>query len=339
VQSKTTRRIQLTGGSTYIISLPKNWVRQLSLKPGDEVDVIQDSNLRLLLVPKGTSQDGKQNRAVITCENLRPNFAVREFIAYYMAGYTIVSLICAKMKAEDRTAIKDTVRKRLLGAEVVEEDSTNLTVQFLVNEKDLPISRAINRAAVISQNMLKDTLDALRTGDIEVAREVQERDDEVDRFYFYVARQLTLSITSFEILEEEGYNATQIVDIYSAAKSVERIADHAHRISSLIPEIGGAVPESVVKVGERVLELYKEASSSFINGKSETANRIIEEDREIAELHRIVMSSLLKELGELRAPILFVLDSFRRISRYSVDLAETTINLLAKNKDSPIQGS
>jgi len=51
------------------------------------------------------------------------------------------------------------------------------------------------------------------------------------------------------------------------------------------------------------------------------------------------MSSLLKELGELRAPILFVLDSFRRISRYSVDLAETTINLLAKNKDSPIQGS
>lgn len=339
MQAKTTRRIQLTGGSTYIISLPKNWVRQLSLKPGDEIDVIQDSNLRLLLVPKGVQQEGRQNRAIITCENLKPNFAVREFIAYYMAGYTIVSLVCPKMRAEDRTTIKDTVRKRLLGAEVVEEDSTNLTVQFLVNEKDLPISKAINRAAAISQNMLKDTLEALRTGDVEIAKEVQERDDEVDRFYFYVARQLTLSITSFEILEEEGYNATQIVDIYSAAKSVERIADHAHRISSLIPEIGGGVPDQVIRVGERVLELYKEATSSFINGRRDTANKIIELDREIADLHRGVMSSLLREVGEVRPPILFTLDSFRRISRYSVDLAETTINLMAKNRQSLDQGS
>ncbi|WP_252896577.1 AbrB/MazE/SpoVT family DNA-binding domain-containing protein [Metallosphaera hakonensis] len=163
MQSKSSRRIQLTGGSTYIISLPKSWVRQLSLNPGDEVEIVQDNNFRLLLVPKGLPQDVKQNRATITCENLRPTFAVREFIAYYMAGFMVVSLLCPKMKAEDRALVKDTVRKRLLGAEVIEEDMSTLTVQFLVNEKDLPVSRAINRAAVITQNMFKDTLDASGT--------------------------------------------------------------------------------------------------------------------------------------------------------------------------------
>ncbi|QKQ99607.1 AbrB/MazE/SpoVT family DNA-binding domain-containing protein [Metallosphaera tengchongensis] len=332
MQTRITRKIQLTGGSTYIISLPKVWVKELSLKPGDEVELIQDNNFRLLIVPRGIQQEPKQNRAIVSCENLRPTFAVREFIAYYMAGYNTVSLVCPKMKAEERGLVKDTVRKRLLGAEVIEEDAANLTVQFLVNEKDLPISRAINRAAIITQNMLKDTIDALRDGDVEIAREVQERDDEVDRFYFYVARQLTLSITSFEVLEEEGYNATQIVDIYSAIKSIERIADHASRISSLIPEIGNGTPQELLNFGDTVLEVYRESVKAFINGKREVANKIIDNDYELAERHRQTMSIIFKLNSDLKPSLLLVTDSFRRISRYSLDLAETTINLLAKTK-------
>ena len=332
MQSRSSRRIQLTGGSTYIISLPKSWVRQLSLNPGDEVEVIQDNNFRLLLVPKGIPQDTKQNRATITCENLRPTFAVREFIAYYMAGFTIVSLICPKMKAEDRAMVKDSVRKRLLGAEVIEEDNSNLTVQFLVNEKDLPISRAINRAAVITQNMLKDTLDALRNNDAEMAKEVQERDDEVDRFYFYVARQLTLSISSFEILEEEGYNATQIVDIYSAVKSIERIADHASRISSLTLEVGPQTPQPILEFGNKVLEVYKESTRAFLNGKREIANKIIDQDYELATEHKRVTETIFRSSETMKPSLLLLTDSVRRVSRYSLDLAETTINLLAKTK-------
>ncbi|MEM3213909.1 MAG: phosphate uptake regulator PhoU, partial [Metallosphaera sp.] len=285
------------------------------------------------LLPKGAPQDSKQNRATINCENLRPTFAIREFIAYYMAGYTIVSLLCPKMKAEDRALVKDTVRKRLLGAEVIEEDASNLTVQFLVNEKDLPISRAINRAAIITQNMLKDTIDALKSGDVEIAREVMERDDEVDRFYFYVARQLTLSITSFEILNEEGYNATQIVDIYSAVKSIERIADHASRVSSLIPEVGQQAPPMLLSFGEKVLEVYREATKGFLNGKREIVNKLIDQDGELAAFHKGVMETIFSMSEPTKPSLLLITDSFRRVSRYSLDLAETTINLLAKTKN------
>ncbi|HDO41837.1 MAG TPA: phosphate uptake regulator PhoU, partial [Candidatus Bathyarchaeota archaeon] len=34
------RRIQLTGGSTYVVSLPKNWAKAAGIKPGDYVQLI-----------------------------------------------------------------------------------------------------------------------------------------------------------------------------------------------------------------------------------------------------------------------------------------------------------
>ncbi|WP_252896576.1 PhoU domain-containing protein [Metallosphaera hakonensis] len=155
----------------------------------------------------------------------------------------------------------------------------------------------------------------------------------MDRFYFYVARQLTLSITSFEILEEEGYNATQIVDIYSAIKSIERIADHASRISSLIPEVGQQAPNSVIDFGDKVLEVYRESARAFLNGKREIANKIIDQDYELAALHKKVMESIITSRDIMKPSLLLIMDSFRRISRYSLDLAETTINILAKTKN------
>ncbi|AWR97568.1 AbrB/MazE/SpoVT family DNA-binding domain-containing protein [Acidianus sulfidivorans JP7] len=325
-----TRKIQLTGGSTYIISLPKNWVKQLSLKPGDEVEILQDNNLKLIIIPRGKELENRQNKGIITCENAIPSFALREFIAYYMAGYTTVSFICNKMKAEDRAIIKDSIRKRLLGAEVVEEDANNITVQFLVNEKDLPISKAISRAASISQNMVKDSIEALKTKDYEIAQEIIERDDEVDRFYFYVARQLTLSVSSFEILEEEGYNITQLVDIHAVIKSIERISDHASRIASLIKDLKDADTNVLSELGLVSLESFKESFEAFVKQNRELANKIIQKDQEIGELHKNISKEILAKPSEYNTSLLLIADSFRRIGRYSVDIAENTINIMAK---------
>ncbi|EZQ04834.1 MULTISPECIES: phosphate uptake regulator PhoU [Acidianus] len=325
-----TRRIQLTGGSTYIISLPKNWVKELSLKPGDEVEIIKDTNLRLIISPRENKEESKQSKAIIHCQSGNPEFAIREFISHYMAGYVTVTLTCPKMRAEDRATIKDVIRRRLLGAEVIEEDANNISVQFLVNEKDLPISKAISRAAAISKNMIKDVLEAIKTKDPEIASEVPERDDEVDRFFFYVSRQLTLSVSSFEILEEEGYNIAQIVDVHSAIKSIERISDHASRIAYLVKDVVNGDTSKILELGYKVLELYSEAVNSFIEGKKEIANKIIAEDVDVAKSHRSISSDIISKESENKIQSLLLVDSFRRISRYSVDIAETTINMIAK---------
>lgn len=131
------RKIQLTGGSTYIISLPKTWVKEHFLRPGDEVEIIQDKQARLILVPKKSEDsERKEKRIALNCDKPDISFVIREIIAYYMAGYTLLTVSCSKFSSDDRERIKETIRNRLLGAEIIDEDSNSLTIQFLVSEKN-----------------------------------------------------------------------------------------------------------------------------------------------------------------------------------------------------------
>jgi len=46
------RRIQLTGRGSYIISLPKRWVRELGLEKGEQVAFKVREDSSLLLIPR-----------------------------------------------------------------------------------------------------------------------------------------------------------------------------------------------------------------------------------------------------------------------------------------------
>ena len=46
------RKIQITGGNSYVVSLPKSWVNDAGLKAKDAVLVLPQADMSLLVVPK-----------------------------------------------------------------------------------------------------------------------------------------------------------------------------------------------------------------------------------------------------------------------------------------------
>ena len=46
------RRIQMTGGSSYIVTLPKEWIKSLNIKKNDQIGLITQSDGTLLVTPK-----------------------------------------------------------------------------------------------------------------------------------------------------------------------------------------------------------------------------------------------------------------------------------------------
>ena len=46
------RKIQFTGRSTYILSLPKKWLTEMHLKAGDPVVIIREANNSLSILPE-----------------------------------------------------------------------------------------------------------------------------------------------------------------------------------------------------------------------------------------------------------------------------------------------
>ncbi|MCG2896479.1 MAG: AbrB/MazE/SpoVT family DNA-binding domain-containing protein [Acidilobus sp.] len=50
-EAGTVRKVQRLGGSSLIITLPKQWAKKLGIKVGDEIQVVEDGD-RLLIVPR-----------------------------------------------------------------------------------------------------------------------------------------------------------------------------------------------------------------------------------------------------------------------------------------------
>lgn len=83
----------------------------------------------------------------------------------------------------------------------------------------------IPRMAVLSQKMVKDSLDAFVSRDSKQARSVCERDDQVDSLKDQILREL------LTYMMEDSSAISRAVDLILIARHLERIADHATNIA------------------------------------------------------------------------------------------------------------
>lgn len=86
----------------------------------------------------------------------------------------------------------------------------------------------IERMAEIVQSMVRDAIDAFVEGDATLAYGVIERDEEVDKIYGRVFRDLLQRMTSDTSMVERG------IHVQSVAKWLERMADHSTNLAEQV---------------------------------------------------------------------------------------------------------
>jgi phosphate uptake regulator len=59
------RKIQFTGRSTYILSLPKRWMNDMHLKPGDPVTIVREANNSLSILSNAVRRSSSSDKEVI----------------------------------------------------------------------------------------------------------------------------------------------------------------------------------------------------------------------------------------------------------------------------------
>ncbi|PKM81656.1 MAG: phosphate transport system regulatory protein PhoU [Firmicutes bacterium HGW-Firmicutes-14] len=86
----------------------------------------------------------------------------------------------------------------------------------------------IPRMAALAQQMVKDGLDAYVKGDVELARTLNAKDDEVDHIYSQIFREL------LTYMMEDPRTITQATYLLFVGRYIERIADHATNIAERV---------------------------------------------------------------------------------------------------------
>lgn len=329
------RRVQRTGSSSYIITLPKDWIDSTRLKSGDFV-IIEKLGNKLVITP--SAAEPTQLKATL---KIYPGVdkvqILRVLLAAYISGYSVISLIFDKNipnLASMISEIKNLARLKLAGIEVIEESATTITFKVLLNLQELPLMNAIRRLYLIVSSMLNDTLNLIKDRNLSIAQMVIQRDDEADRFHHLIVRELSVALLDIRVQHELGIsNIAEILSYRIIARNLERIADHAVNIAKRVAAIGGLDhPEYAYDYLQEDVEIFEKAMQSLYSLSRRDAEDVIAKVRDIVtEIEEVIYGKVLTAPIELRekVTIAMILDSVKRIARYSNGIAESVLNIKA----------
>ena len=328
------RRVQLTGGSTLVVSLPREWARSVGIKPKDEVYLAPQADLSLLLLP-GSPKKKTFDSVIEISQKVDEDEILRTFIAHYIAGFDVVTLRFQSHMPDLRSKLKNHIRHKLIGVEIVEETSEKILAQCLHGHVDLPLKKALSRMGILSSGMQLDAVHSLFAGDIDLAKEIVERDDEVDRFSHFIARQLNLAVHNRAMIQELGLqNAQDCLNYRLIVKSIERIADHAAQVagSTILLEkrkIPDMLTEHVQKLSKQSNEVYEGALRSVHAKSNKVANETIQKLRQVLREEESATEQLVSSRLDNKSVVSLrlALESLRRIAEYSVDMCEIVVNM------------
>src|SRR3989475_7467510 len=338
------RRLQMTGGASYTVSLPKDWVKEQGLKAGDVVAVLPRSDSSLTLVPHEKIPAGQSKGAEITLTPSKDQDReqiLRIVVAQYLAGYDLIKIRFPTASRPDlRTYLREAARRMFVGSEIIEESKDELIVQCLSSYGDLPTPKIISRMSLIAKLMLRDAVESLRSKDRALAEEVIKRDEEIDRFYLFIVRQLTMAVLNRSLIQEIGLSDPRDCLVYRVvSKSLERIADHATRIAEMANRIDEPLParfgEELAKVSDLTINVLEDALKSLTKVDGALANTSILSAQRIEKDAEDVMEKLFDfRLNQKTVvAVRLALESLQRISEYGEDVAEMTINLTARRRE------
>lgn len=331
------RKVQVTGGNSFVVSLPKTWVNDVGLKPKDAVAVITQPDSSLLIVPRKDIRETPKSEAVITVsQGLDKDSLLRQFISYYLAGYDIIRISSGRYDASMRAFIREGIRRKLVGVEVIEESSTGILTQCLSGYVDLPLKKAVERMSIIAAGMVTDAITAIAGGNKVLGEEVAARDDEVDRFYHFILRQLNIATRDRSVIQDIGLNsARDLLGYRLAAKSAERVADHAVYIA-MQSDAMGVVPETSFKKVEEMgflsRKVFENSIASLLRLDTKLAEETIAKTNEVKQMEEKLAGHVLspKMAAEQMASVKLTLESVRRVAEYGADISEIAIDLTVK---------
>ncbi len=329
------RKVQMTGGSSYIITLPKEWIKKMKIEKNDVLEISTNQDGSLLIAPEGMKRKEKKALSIDSADMHDPNFIFRMLVSAYIRGYTSVTV---RQSPSIPPEIRSSVRRfvwNTVGFEIIEEDEKNIEIKDLLDPSEMPPERTIKRMYILVKNMHNDAISGLIDGKKELLKDMNERDMEIDRLYWLIAHQYNSLSCNRKSAMKMGVESGIGVYYFIAAKTIERIGDHAVRISKNGMKIleSGTSPEileDLKTASDTSIEIFTNSIDSWLRKDMVAANRNIDSVKELAEHCERMAESAIREKGIIAVSLNNIIESIRRTGEYSADISEMAINCLIK---------
>ncbi len=251
------------------MTLPKEWVDANKLEKNAEIELETGQNSISI-----TLKENRPSKEVTISYPLpREENIVADITGAYLLGYDIIKIKSKKaIPTEERELIRNSMR-RLVGMEIVEEDATTISMQFLLDSMTLNPQKILKRMSNLVLGMFNDVLAALQSDDKSNLQTLSNRDIEVNRQYFLLVRLIRSTMVDKRLANAFNLENIDVLDYRLAANLLETAGD-------TVVELGNALYNTSIPKTEltKIYELNKNFDQ--IEGKSIDA--FISNDRSLA---------------------------------------------------------
>ncbi len=318
------RTLQQTGGksgSSFLIILPKDWVVRQKLSKGDPVVVAEREDGCLIIDPRLPKAGETRSTTAELEYNLR-----WEITSRYLLGYDEIRIVSKEpITNVQRDELKQVI-KRFVALEITEEDDHQIILRCLVDPATLPVSTVMRRMNQIASRMIADSLKVYFEGSKEGAEEVIQRDEDVDRLFFLIVRELRSAVQYPRMSEVMKITPVEALDYRLAAQYIERIADLAVDIAQRVDEpLDKKLVKKLELIGDTVKEMLSDSVNNLFKFNSKRVTKVIEAERWLIQETAKLRQDILTSLNGQPQTQLYVVDSLLRMGEAAKDITDLAL--------------
>jgi phosphate uptake regulator len=334
VDSPEYRKIQVLGRSSFAVTLPKSWVREMGLDSGSLVVVSTDRKGVLNIVPESLHlEEEETSEKVLEMKALSAHGALGEAIkACYKIGYETIRIRHPGGLPPEAVEDVHQAVESLYGTLIVSETPNETTLQSSIDIRTFTVKSLIGRMGSFFVYLSEEVERALREASEVDMRAVQYRAREVDKIYSLLVRQLVQGVRSQQIASRVGLS--DVIQCLGSRMVAKALRDMT-RSMFMVSGISEAASKAAIEDRERTAgllatlkDLYRKAHESLTREDIGKAAEVLREQDELSRRLSEFETSLSTgvEQGIPKTALISIARELRNATQSVAILPEVAVN-------------
>lgn len=225
------RKLISFGKNSFVVSLPKNWVRQNKLQKGDLVSMEETSSNLLLSIKNDKEVEERVKTIAVDGKSIRR--IQREIISAYIKDYK--SIVLTGNEVKDKAKEIQNIIQNLMALEIMEQTSKKILARDFLDMNNISIINLLRKVDVILRAMLEDCEKMFMEDNY---ASISLRDNDVNRLVFLIFRVVEFGMgnASF-MLKKHNLTCQQLLHLWWFSFNLESTADEVKRIARYMKQV------------------------------------------------------------------------------------------------------
>ncbi len=334
-----TRKVQISGGSTFIVSLPKTWAKKNGISSGSSLNIMEDKNGHLILSPQPMNFKEYITGEIRISGKESPDALMRRLVGAYVSGVNNIIVVSeGAMSPLHARKVREFTRL-VMGVEIVEERKDIIKLQDLIDPADFSVKTGLKRMSYITEKMIEDFLRGMKEEDMGFLDDVITRDIEVDRINWLIHKEYNMVNQSPKVADKTDISTEEAFNYMLSARIVERVADHTVSMAEHIKKLGessdGEIIKTINKDGGIAKDIFSDSVASLFSENLKMADDVIDRSRMLKDKLEPHLKKVFTLPADEAVLLAYVLNSIERIGAYGGDIGKVTLNTFTPVK--PVQ--